>query len=141
MFYIDRIKDVSKIIDYLKVGSLHNVISYFWWGGIEIKYLHRRGDGNRNISWYFLTNHSISIDHGRLWSFRLCFGACMGIFLLRFYFGGRLRSSIIVGSCVPGRWSCFHARCSSTLPLHNQSYSYTTTCSSISSNSTSFQYK
>ena len=40
----ETLKDVSKFVDYLKVGSPHHVRSYFWWGGgIEIKQMHRRG--------------------------------------------------------------------------------------------------
>jgi hypothetical protein len=33
------LKDVSKIIDYLKGRSVHHVTSYFWWG-----------DGNRTFT-------------------------------------------------------------------------------------------
>ena len=46
LYAIDMMKDVSKIIGYLKIRSLHHVTSYFWWGGgglIEIEHLHRRG--------------------------------------------------------------------------------------------------
>ena len=32
MYKIDIVNDVSKIIDYLKVGSLHDVTSYIWCG-------------------------------------------------------------------------------------------------------------
>ena len=52
-------KDFAKIIDYLEVGSLHFVISYFWcagveWGGwIEIEHLRRRGmDIGKTLSIY-----------------------------------------------------------------------------------------
>ena len=31
--YIVKMKDISKVIDYLKVGSPHHVRSYFWLGG------------------------------------------------------------------------------------------------------------
>ena len=43
VYGVDNMKDVSKVADYLKVGSPHHVRSYFWWGGIEIEQLHRRG--------------------------------------------------------------------------------------------------
>ena len=33
VFYIDTTRDVSKVIDYLKVRSLHNITSFFWFGG------------------------------------------------------------------------------------------------------------
>ena len=35
MLNIISIKDVSKVIDFLKVKSLHNVTSYFWWGDVS----------------------------------------------------------------------------------------------------------
>ena len=44
---IDILKDVSKIIDYLKSRSLHHVTSYFWWGDI-IEKLHK-GGRNRKL--------------------------------------------------------------------------------------------
>ena len=41
----DTIKDVSKVNDYLKVGSPHHIRSYFWWcgggGEIEIEHLQK----------------------------------------------------------------------------------------------------
>ena len=43
VYVSDIMKDVSKVVDYLKVGSPHHVRSYFWWGGIEIEQIHRRG--------------------------------------------------------------------------------------------------
>ena len=41
MYAIDKMKDISKVVDYLEVGSPHHVRSYFWWGGIEIEQLHK----------------------------------------------------------------------------------------------------
>ena len=35
---IDKMKDISKVVDYLEVRSPHHVRAYFWWGG---------GDRNR----------------------------------------------------------------------------------------------
>ena len=43
VYVTDIMKDVSKVVEYLKVGSPHHVRSYFWWGGIEIEQIHRRG--------------------------------------------------------------------------------------------------
>jgi hypothetical protein len=42
VYEIDIMKDVSKIIGYLKIRSLHHVTSYFWWGEMKIEHLHRR---------------------------------------------------------------------------------------------------
>ena len=33
VYLTDIMKDVSKVVDYLEVGSPHHVRSYFWWGG------------------------------------------------------------------------------------------------------------
>ena len=33
VYVTDIYKDVSKVIDYLKVGLLHHITKYFWWGG------------------------------------------------------------------------------------------------------------
>ena len=43
VYVSDIMKDVSKVVDYLEVGSPNHVRSYFWWGGIEIEQIHRRG--------------------------------------------------------------------------------------------------
>ena len=46
VYATDIMNDVSKVNDYLKVGSPHHVRSYFWLGGgIEIEQIHRRGGG------------------------------------------------------------------------------------------------
>ena len=37
----DTIKDVSKVNDYLKVGSPHHIRSYFCGGEIEIEHLQK----------------------------------------------------------------------------------------------------
>ena len=50
VYVIDIMKDVSTVVDYLKLGSLHHVRSYFWWGGIEIEQLIGGGDRNRKNS-------------------------------------------------------------------------------------------
>ena len=39
MYEVDKMKDVSKIIDYLKIIVLHHVRSFFWWGGYKSKKL------------------------------------------------------------------------------------------------------
>ena len=33
VYDIDMMKDVSKVVDYLKVGSPLHIRSYFWWWG------------------------------------------------------------------------------------------------------------
>ena len=33
IYLSDIMKDVSKVIDYLKARLLQHVTSYFWWGG------------------------------------------------------------------------------------------------------------
>ena len=33
VLYINIMKDISKVVDYLKVGSPHHVRSYLWWWG------------------------------------------------------------------------------------------------------------
>jgi hypothetical protein len=43
VYDIDIMKDISKVNDYLKVGSPHHIRSYFWWAGIEIEHLHKEG--------------------------------------------------------------------------------------------------
>ena len=43
VYVIDIMKDVSTVVDYLKLGSLHHVRSYFWWGGIGIEQIHKGG--------------------------------------------------------------------------------------------------
>ena len=35
MYVIDVMRDVSIVVDYLKVRSLHHVKSFFWWGDIH----------------------------------------------------------------------------------------------------------
>ena len=50
VYVSDIMKDVSTVVDYLEVGSLHHVRSYFWWGGTEIEQLHRGGERNRKNS-------------------------------------------------------------------------------------------
>ena len=45
----DIMKDVSKVIDYLKAGSLQHVTSYFWWEGKEIEQLHKGGWKSKKI--------------------------------------------------------------------------------------------
>ena len=56
VYVIDIMKDVSTVVDYLKLGSLHHVRSYFWWGGIEINFTN-----NNSSSHYFSINHEILI--------------------------------------------------------------------------------
>ena len=48
VFYMDITRDVSKVIDYLKVRLLYNVTSYFWWGG-EKSNIYIMGGGGKEI--------------------------------------------------------------------------------------------
>ena len=48
VFYMDITRDVSKVIDYLKVRLLYNVTSYFWWGGEKSNIYIMGGGGERN---------------------------------------------------------------------------------------------
>ena len=62
VYLIDIMKDVSKVVDYLKVGSLQHVRSYFWWGGIEIEQLHR---GRYKSKKLLNNNHPLNKGHLR----------------------------------------------------------------------------
>jgi hypothetical protein len=50
VFYMDNTRDVLKVIDYLKVRSLHNVISYFWCRGEKSNMYISGGDRNQKKS-------------------------------------------------------------------------------------------
>ena len=49
--YVTNImKDVSKVVDYLEVGSPHHVRSYFWWGGDR-----NRKNSQENYLYHYIT--------------------------------------------------------------------------------------
>ena len=50
VFHMDIMRDISKVIDYLKVRSLHTVTSYFWWEKSNIYIREGEGDKNRKNS-------------------------------------------------------------------------------------------
>ena len=96
-------KDVSKVVDYLKVGSQHHVRSYFWWGGIQIEQIHRGGDTNRKTQFQisFRRVQHDSRAHARSTLF-VVLAVCVAPEL-----GRKRESCCLIHSLIWEQWSAF----------------------------------